>query len=96
MKGKRSKKMKERTWSNVPFKTWEYEKQTEMKHKVLFNYLEEWTQIRSSRSDGLNFIDGFGSCGAYHTREDIKNNSYTSNNFGSPIFSIESILKQKT
>lgn len=85
-----------KTWPNVDFFTWPYEEQTEMKHKVLSFYLEPWAKIRSSQYKGLNFVDGFGGCGAYHTKEDVEKNQYKSNNFGSPIFSTEAIAKQQS
>lgn len=78
-------------WDNVPFETWEYEKQTEMKHKVFSYYLPLWLQILSSNNKNLNYIDGFGGIGAYHVDEDIKKNKYSSDCFGSPIISVRAI-----
>lgn len=91
------KKRKTKEWQNVPFKTWLYEPQTEMKHMVLKHYLPIWAKILGSYNNGLNYIDGFGGIGAYHTAEDLENNYYKSKKFGSPIFSIQAIssLKQQ-
>ncbi len=82
-------------WSNVPFRTWEYKEQTEIKHSVLKYYFPQWLQILSSWNLNLNYIDGFGGIGAYHTQEDIKERKYVSKSYGSPIFSIEAIDKFK-
>lgn len=41
----------------------------------------------------LNYIDGFGGIGAYHTKDDIKNNQYLSERYGSPIISAQ-IVKE--
>lgn len=43
---------------------WEYEEQTQMKHKVLGAYSKIWISKLGSRSDTL-FIDCHGGCGAY-------------------------------
>ncbi|MCK4735625.1 MAG: hypothetical protein KAT65_24435, partial [Methanophagales archaeon] len=61
----------------LPFKTWPYEEQTKMKHKVFSDYFDKWIKIVGSRSK-LNYIDGFGGCGAY---KDKNGEIY----FGSPI-----------
>jgi len=82
-------------WQNVPFHTWEYEPQTEMKHKVLKYYLPIWAKILGKWNNGLKYIDGFGGIGAYHTKEDLKSKNYSSNNFGSPIFSMKTITELK-
>jgi three-Cys-motif partner protein len=86
-----SKDIEHRTWNNVPFNTWEYELQTEMKHRVLKYYLPIWAKILSKGFRQLTYIDGFGGIGAYHTQEDIVNGNYISNKFGSPIFSCQAI-----
>jgi len=78
------------SWNNVPFKTWEYQDQTEMKHKVFSYYLPLWLQILGTFSNKLNYIDGFGGIGAYHSSLD-KNGTYLSNQFGSPIRTLETI-----
>ena len=78
----------EKKWTNVPYKTWKYGKQTEMKHKVLGDYFCVWSTMLSLRSGGVNFIDGFAGIGAYHTEDDIKKGEYTSKNFGSPVLAI--------
>ncbi|MFA5086894.1 MAG: three-Cys-motif partner protein TcmP [Candidatus Paceibacterota bacterium] len=89
------KKIKEKIWSNVPYKTWEYEKQTKMKHNVFNYYFPIWLKILSSRPSikELTYVDGFGGIGAYHSKEDIKGGIYLSENFGSPIFSISAVDK---
>ncbi|MBU4421491.1 hypothetical protein KKB41_00825, partial [Patescibacteria group bacterium] len=81
-------KPKPKKWDDVPFETWKYEKQTEMKHKIFSYYLPLWLRIVGRYEKRLNYIDGFGGLGAYHTEEDIKEEKYISNNFGSPIISI--------
>jgi len=81
------------SWNNVPFETWKYKKQTQMKHKVFCYYLPVWLQILGSVNKNLNYIDGFGGIGAYHTYKDIKKKEYISDCFGSPIISIETIFE---
>ncbi len=88
-------KKKQKRWSNVDFFTWKYAKQTEMKHKVLFHYLAPWAEIRSTGNKCLNYIDGFGGAGAYHTEEDLNAGIYKSSSYGSPILSIKAILQQQ-
>ncbi|PKN40962.1 MAG: hypothetical protein CVU60_13120 [Deltaproteobacteria bacterium HGW-Deltaproteobacteria-18] len=83
------KKNLSKAWSNVRFCTWEYEKQTEMKHKVIKYYLPIWAKILNKKNMPLSYIDGFGGIGAYHTMEDVINQCYKSNNYGSPIFSMQ-------
>lgn len=78
-------------WNNVPFKTWGYEKQTEMKHRVFSYYLPLWLRILGSANKNLNYVDGFGGIGAYHIDKDIRQGKYVSNCFGSPIISIQAI-----
>lgn len=80
-----STKQESKSWDNVPFKTWEYEEQTKMKHKVLSYYFPQWLQILGRWNKGLNYVDGFGGIGAYHIKEDIDAGKYLSNNFGSPV-----------
>lgn len=80
---------KPKSWPNVPFKTWQYQGQTEMKHRVFSYYLPIWLHILGSYSNNLNYVDGFGGIGAYHTDKDVK--EYHSNSFGSPILSISKI-----
>jgi len=84
-------KKKPKEWSNVSYKTWGYEGQTEMKHKVLSYYLPLWIQILGKYNMRLNFVDGFGGIGAYHTKEDLENKKYISKSFGSPVLSIKTI-----
>lgn len=88
-------KRKSISWNNVFFRTRGYEKQTEMKHKVFSYYLPIWFQILGRWNENLNYIDGFGRIGAYHTIEDIKKNKYISDNYGSPILSIHAISNLK-
>jgi three-Cys-motif partner protein len=71
----------------LPFKTWPYEEQTKMKHKVFSEYFDKWIKIVGSRSK-LNYIDGFGGCGAY---KDKNGEIY----FGSPILAAEIIKDNK-
>jgi three-Cys-motif partner protein len=71
----------------LPFKTWPYEEQTKMKHKVFSDYFDKWIKIVGSRSK-LNYIDGFGGCGAY---KDKNGEIY----FGSPILAAEIIKDNK-
>ncbi len=86
-------KKKAKTWSNVKFETWKYEDQTRIKHQVFGYYLSLWLQILGTWNGNLNFVDGFGGIGAYHTDDDIKKSKYCSNNFGSPIISMQAISK---
>lgn len=90
------KQIKTKEWANVLFKTLPYEKQTQMKHQVLKYYFPQWLQILSSWNNNINYIDGFGGIGAYHTDDDIKTGLYGSNNFGSPVFSVKIINDLKT
>lgn len=83
------------SWRNIPFKTWKYEKQTEMKHQFLKDYIPTCISILAKYNKRLNYIDGFGGIGAYHNDLDISSGRYVSNNFGSPVFAIESIIKVK-
>lgn len=85
-------KKKTVSWSNVPFKTWEYGGQTKMKHKVFGYYLPIWCRILGMHSKNLNYVDGFGGIGAYHTDKDVKKNKYISDCFGSPIISIQTVF----
>lgn len=86
-------KRKSKSWSNVSFKTWAYKKQTEMKHQFLKDYVPTWLQILGKFNKKLNYIDGFGGIGAYHVYQDLAIGKYISNNFGSPIFTIERIIE---
>lgn len=88
-------KEKPKSWDNIPFETWEYEKQTEMKHRVFSYYLPLWMQILSSNNKNFNYVDGFGGIGAYHTEKDIKEKEYISNCFGSPVISVQTIFELK-
>ena len=88
-----STKQESKSWDNVPFKTWKYEKQTEMKHKVFSYYMPIWLQVLNKWNKNLNYIDGFGGIGAYHNDEDLKSNNYISNKYGSPVLSILKILE---
>lgn len=86
------KNEKPKSWGNVPYKTWKYQKQTEMKHRVFRYYLPQWLSILGKFHKNLNYVDGFGGLGAYHTDEDIKSGEYLSKKFGSPIISMLGIL----
>lgn len=74
-------------WENVPFETWEYGEQTKIKHQVLRYYIPQWLGVLSSFNKRLNYIDGFGGIGAYHTDKDLKGEKYLSRSYGSPVFS---------
>lgn len=78
-------------WNNIPFKTWGYEGQTEMKHKAFSYYLPLWLRILGTFHGNLNFVDGFGGIGAYHTDKDKEEDAYKSNNYGSPVMSMKII-----
>ena len=86
------KQEKLKSWRNIPYKTWKYQKQTEMKHKVFSYYLPQWLSILGKLHKNLNYVDGFCGLGAYHTDEDIKSGECLSENFGSPIISMLCIL----
>lgn len=49
---------------DLPFYCWKYEEQTEVKHKVLIEYIDKWIKILGLYKT-LNYIDGYGGCGAY-------------------------------
>jgi len=66
-----------------------------MKHNVLSHYLDPWAKIRGTYNEQLNYIDGFGGIGAYHTANDVEQGLYLSNHFGSPVFSVEAIYEQQ-
>ena len=72
----------------LPFKTWPYEEQTKMKHKVFSEYFDKWIKIVGSRSK-LNYIDGFGGRGAY---EDERGKIW----YGSPVLAAEIIKNNKS
>lgn len=80
-----------REWDNVPFKTWEYQEQTKLKHQILRYYFPQWLRILGSWHRNLNYIDGFGGLGAYHTKEDVRAGEYVSKSYGSPILAISAI-----
>jgi three-Cys-motif partner protein len=79
------KKDKTKEWNNVPFKTWEYEEQTEMKHKILNWYFNSWWIILWKYNKKLNFFDWFWWIWAYHKKEEDINNIYLSKNYWSTI-----------
>lgn len=64
----------------LPYKTWEYEEQTKIKHAVLSKYLDKWFTILGSNHK-LNYIDGFCGIGAYQTENKTVH-------FGSPVLAI--------
>lgn len=92
---KKINKGSEKKWNNVPFITWSCGEQTKIKHKVLEYYLPQWLKILSSWNKKINYIDGFGGIGAYHSNEDIVAKKYTTKHYGSPISSIKSIVDLK-
>jgi len=71
----------------LPFKTWKYEEQTKIKHKVFEDYFDKWVKILG-RYNKLNYIDGFGGCGAY---EDQNGEMY----YGSPVRAAQIINQNK-
>lgn len=66
---------------NLPFKTWEYQEQTKIKHLVLSGYLDKWFTI-VGRYHALTYIDGFSGVGAYK-------DGAGKIHFGSPVLAIE-------
>lgn len=64
----------------VPFETWNYKGQTRMKHLVFADYFDKWVKILGKYYK-LNFIGGFGGCGAYDDNGEIK--------YGSPILAAQ-------
>lgn len=48
------------------FYFWEYPEQTQIKHKVLYKYLDAWITILGSKNLRINYYDGFSGCGAYY------------------------------
>ena len=68
----------------LPFETWDYKKQTRMKHLVFADYFDKWVKILG-KYNPLNYIDGFGGIGAYREGDEIK--------WGSPILAIQTIVK---
>lgn len=66
----------------LPFKTWPYEEQTMMKHKVFQDYFDRWVKILGKYSP-LNYVDGFGGCGAYSTGDETY--------YGSPVIAAKII-----
>ena len=65
----------------LPFKVWEYEDQTKMKHKVFADYFDKWVKI-VGKYYNLNYFDCYGGCGAY---KDKDKNIY----YGSPILAAQ-------
>ncbi|MFW6174024.1 MAG: three-Cys-motif partner protein TcmP [Elusimicrobiota bacterium] len=68
----------------LPFKTWSYQKQTEMKHKVFSEYFDKWVKILG-KYYRLNYMDCFSGCGAYYRQDNIY--------YGSPILAAEIIKR---
>ncbi|MFH0978979.1 MAG: three-Cys-motif partner protein TcmP [Candidatus Woesearchaeota archaeon] len=56
--------------SNYPFKTWPYEKQTEMKHLVFEDYFDKWVKILG-KNRTLNYIDCYGGAGIYERNGEL-------------------------
>lgn len=69
----------------APFKTWEYEDQTKMKHQIFEDYIDKWIKIVGAYNK-LNYIDGFAGIGAY---TDKSGKIY----FGSPVLVAEAVEK---
>jgi|GEM_PF-520810 len=71
------------------FYFWDYEEQTKIKHLALNAYFKAWSIILS-RSQYINYYDGFGGCGAYFDRTtgEIR--------YGSPILAISSTMENNT
>ena len=77
-------KIKKDTYDDFDFFMWNYEEQTKMKHKVFEEYFDRFVKILGSYYK-LNYIDGFGGCGAYYHNNE--NKLY----FGSPIIAGETV-----
>ncbi len=45
---------------------WNYEEQTKVKHKVLYEYLKVWFTKLGVGGQNINYYDGFSGCGAYY------------------------------
>ena len=76
------------TVSNPPFNVEDYQEQTEMKHKVLRDYLDKWVKILGVGFTGrLNYIDGFAGLGAYSKNGEI--------HYGSPVIAAEVIKNNR-
>ena len=73
--------------NDLPFKTWKYEEQTKIKHKVFADYFDKWVKILG-KAHPLNYFDCFGGIGAYKENDEIY--------FGSPILAAELIKKNET
>lgn len=71
----------------IPFKTWKYEEQTKIKHKVFADYFDKWVKILG-KYNKLNYIDGFSGCGAY---KDQNGKIY----YGSPVRAAQIINQNK-
>ena len=67
---------------NLPFETWPYEEQTQIKHEVFADYFDKWVKILG-KYHRLNYIDGFAGCGAYKKNGQI--------HYGSPILAAQII-----
>lgn len=64
-------KIKKITHTDFDFFMWNYEEQTKMKHKVFEEYIDRFIKILGSYHN-LNYIDGFGGCGAYYEQNENK------------------------
>lgn len=58
-------KVKKITYPECDFFMWKYEPQTKMKHLIFDDYFDKFIKILG-RYYNLNYIDGFGGCGAYY------------------------------
>ena len=77
-------KIKRVYYPECDFYMWDYEAQTKMKHQIFDDYFDKFVKILGSYYD-INYIDGFGGCGAYYDRGENKLC------FGSPILAGKTI-----
>ena len=71
-------KIKKVHYQDCDFFMWNYEPQTKMKHLIFEDYFDKFVKILGKYYN-LNYIDGFGGCGAYY--EQSSNKLF----YGSPI-----------
>ena len=58
-------KIKKVHYQDCDFFMWNYEPQTKMKHLIFEDYFDKFVKILGKYYN-LNYIDGFGGCGAYY------------------------------
>ena len=80
--GSKKGKIKRILYQDLDFFLWPYEEQTKIKHFVFKEYFNVWVK-KLGKFHNLNYIDGFGGCGAYC---DLTSNEIY---FGSPILADE-------